>query len=276
MSFTQNPKNKLKMDKVSNHFEAADSSVPKNSVKTSAISHLNGRCRCWQTAKMRSRLPQEIIEDNLSGIYTIYICNVCKKPYRTIKTTYQTWNRNADLKLNYKCKKCEELFETKADHRQHWLSTHKRKNISSSRQISTQPVSSVTRQQSSTLQTSKRNARVHFGTGQHPGSELDFEFGCMQCDEFFKTIEDVKRHTKLKHELTEGRLAGLFEHNDQDSSGSNSTKSSTFLANKAIKCELEIKKEAEDNIDVELLSENNFEGVIKEELLFEIEDYNHY
>lgn len=134
-------------------------------------------------------------------MFGTFRCNLCQrsfKIYNQLRTHFERHHRGFDLKEDYKCKDCEASFPTMVEVPQHWLVTHEgyqTGSTSKSRRRSVNARCNVCEK----IFVSTRKLRQHFAK-RHPGLELNVGYKCRHCDEFFKTIEEVKSHSMLFHE----------------------------------------------------------------------------
>lgn len=92
--------------------------------------------------------------------------------------------------FEYKCKECEEFLPSREELRRHTYTTHAK------------PVFDMGRcNVCGKMFVQSFKLKPHFRIF-HPGLEFDADFKCVQCDEYFKTKEEVIEHAKLSHSQT--------------------------------------------------------------------------
>lgn len=122
-------------------------------------------------------------------------CNVCKGIFctnATLKTHFRDQHKNCELKPDYKCKECDEFFDTTLSVRLHSKLVHEGKEvIRSSHRLCRCNVCNQ-------LFVTYDILKGHFEEF-HPGFEFKPEFKCRYCGDFFKSLKDCRRHIEAAH-----------------------------------------------------------------------------
>lgn len=99
-------------------------------------------------------------------------------------------HRSTKLDFEYKCKDCEDFFKTTEEVKKHWKAVHD-PNLFKTVYARCK--------QCGYKACSKQLLARHFKR-QHPDLEFDVEYKCKDCEDYFKTPEDIGHHFIIVHE----------------------------------------------------------------------------
>lgn len=133
-------------------------------------------------------------------------CNQCGHTTYTraaILSHFVQKHSGLELDVEFKCKDCEVYTKTEEDVGIHWDIAHRGGVFVAQFGRCNQCKYEVE---------SKAGLLVHFGK-MHPEEELDVEYKCRCCEEFFSTTDELGQHFKSFHRdcLTETVFKNLFE-----------------------------------------------------------------
>ncbi|KAL5278849.1 hypothetical protein ACFFRR_003467 [Megaselia abdita] len=108
-----------------------------------------------------------------------------------------------ELNVEYKCKVCDEFFKTTSDMKTHMKVKHSSPEQNTpQKELTTKEGKPVFGKcnECNHLSGKKANLLRHFEK-MHPGRELDVEWKCKYCDEFFNTLDEVTKHSEETHKF---------------------------------------------------------------------------
>lgn len=132
----------------------------------------------------------EQISNDSSGGKMIGSCNLCS--YKTTFSTnlskhFKSHHPGLELDVKYKCKNCSMFFKTSNEVILHSKIAH---------EVTKRIYGRCTLCKSIYC---SRFASVRHFAKFHPGYEFDFEYKCKDCEQFFKSTRELKKHTIAAH-----------------------------------------------------------------------------
>lgn len=159
--------------------------------------------------------------------YTVrcYICGDLFNDKYCLSRHMKTMHPESDFKIEFQCLHCESVFKSRYEVTEHFKGYHEGKEeghfkcedclrsfirindlTRHSRRFHSNQVPKLKPRkpvfgrcnQCRHESNSKANLLSHFDK-KHPGLEVDVEYKCQECEKFFKTSEEVKRHRQFQH-----------------------------------------------------------------------------